>query len=173
MPPALLPHPDDVVIDDETGVRFIGPVDEAQAAKLDETIKVRDILIMQDALDRCLAEDPDGDDQPGSALLLAMILDKSVPARFRLAKAEWSERMIRYNRMPTRALLKTVYGAWKALGRRVPRGRTLPPLRWGEQAAATVFDMASDIQSGDDDITGHVNVLNALLKEGPDCKATS
>ena len=116
MPPALLPHPDDVVIDDETGVRFIGPVDEAQAAKLDETIKVRDILIMQDALDRCLAEDPDGDDQPGSALLLAMILDKSVPARFRLAKAEWSERMIRYNRMPTRALLKTVYGAWKALG---------------------------------------------------------
>ena len=172
-PPALLPHPDDVIIDDETGVRFIGPVDEVGVARLAETIKVRDILIMQDALDRCLTEDLEGDDQPGTALLFATLLDNSVPARFRLSKAEWTEHMMRHDRMPKRALLKAVYGAWKALGRRVPRGRTLPPLRWGEQAAATVFDMASDIQSGDDDITGHVNVLNALLKEGPDCKATS
>ena len=165
-PPAPLPHPDDVVIDDETGVRFVGPVDEAGLARLEQTIKVRDILIMQDALDRCLSEDPAGDNQPGTALLFAMLLDKGVPARFRLAEAEWTERMMRYDRMPKRALFKTVYGAWKALGRRVPRGRTLPPLEWGEQAAATAFDMASEIQSGNDDITDHINVLNALLKEG-------
>lgn len=172
-PPARLPHPDDVVIDPEKGVRFIGPVDPTWAAKLEETIKIRDILIMQDALDRCLAEDPEGDDQPGSALLFAMLLEKSVPARFRLSKAEWSERMMRYERMPKRALLKAVYGAWNELGRRVPRGRTLPPLRWGERASATIFDMASDIQSGDEDITGHVNVLNKLLKEGTGRKAAA
>ena len=171
--PAPLPHPDDVVIDKEKGVHFIGPVDESWAAKLEETIKVRDILIMQDALDHCLADDCESDDQPGSALLFAMLLDKSVPARLRLSKAEWSERMMRYDRMPKRALLKAVYGAWKELGRRVPRGRTLPPLRWGGQAAATVLDMASDIQSGDDNITDHVNALNALLKEGTGRKATA
>jgi hypothetical protein len=57
--------------------------------------------------------------------------------------------MMRYDRMPKRALLKTVYGAWKELGRPVRRGRTFPPLRWGEQASATVLDMASNIQSGD------------------------
>jgi hypothetical protein len=172
-PPALLPHPDDVIIDDETGVRLIGPVNRAELAKLEETIKVRDILIIQDALDHCLTGDPDGDDQPGTALLFAMLLDKSVPARFRLSETDWSLRMMRYDRMPKRALLKAVYGAWKALGRRVPRGRTLPPLRWGEPASATVLDMASIIQSGDNNITDHVNVLNALLKEGTGCKATT
>jgi hypothetical protein len=81
--------------------------------------------------------------------------------------------MLRYERMPKRALLKTVYGAWKALGRRVPRGRTFPPLRWGEQAPATVLDMANNIQSGDENIADHVNVLNALLKEGTGCEATT
>ena len=172
-PPDPLPHPDDVVIDPEKGVRFIGPVDETRAAKLNETVKVRDVLIMQDALDHCLAENPEGNNQPGSALLFAMLLDKSVPARLRLAKSEWTERMMRYDRMPKRTLLKAVYRAWKELGRRVPRGRTLPPLKWGEQAATTVFDMASNIQSGDVDITDHVNVLNALLKEGTGRRATT
>ena len=128
---------------------------------------------MQDALDRCLTEDPKGDDQPGTALLFAMLLDKGVPARFRLAEAEWTKRMIRYDRMPKRALLKAVYGAWEALGRRVPRGRPLPPLEWGEQAATSVLELASDIQSGDDDITDHANVLNALLKEGSGRRATT
>lgn len=41
------PHPDDVVIDYERGVRFIGPVDEEQAARLEETCKMRDVLILQ------------------------------------------------------------------------------------------------------------------------------
>jgi hypothetical protein len=75
-----------VIIDAEEGVRFIGPVDEALAASLAETLKLRDILIMQDALDHCLAEDPEGDDQPGTAFLFAMLLDESVPARFRLPR---------------------------------------------------------------------------------------
>ena len=172
-PPAPLPHPDDVVIDDEKGVRFIGPVDDAGVARLKETIKVRDTLIMQDALDNRLADNPEGADQPGTALLFAIILDNGVPARFRLAEADWIERMMRYDTMPKRELLRAVYRAWKELGRRVPRGRTLPPLRWGEQTAATVLDMASDIQSGDDNVTDHVNGLNALLKEGTGRKATT
>ena len=147
-PPAPLPHPDDVIIDDETGVRFIGPVDEAGVARLQETIKVRDILIMQDALDRCRTEDAEGEGRPGTALLFATLLDNGVPVRFRLTETEWSLRMMRYDRMSKRALLKAVYGAWKALGRRVPRGRTLPPLRWGEQQ---VENLAVAL----DEISGH------------------
>ncbi len=36
-PPAPLPHPDDVVIRDDRGVRFIGPVDEEGLARPEET----------------------------------------------------------------------------------------------------------------------------------------
>lgn len=150
--PASLPHPDDVVIDNETGVRFIGPVDEIWAAKLEETIKVRDILIMQDALDHRLVEDPEGHDRPSTALLFAILLDKGVPARFRLSKAEWTERMIRYDQMPKRELLKAVCRAWKELGRPTPRGRTFPPLRWGEQQidnlAVALEEIATPHESG-------------------------
>ena len=74
-----------------------------------------------------------------------MLLDNGVPARFRLSKTEWSVRMMRYDRMAKRALLKAVYGAWKALGRRVPRGRTLPPLRWGEQQVENLAVALSEI----------------------------
>ena len=76
-PPALLPHPDDVVIDDEKGVRFIGPINEAQAASLEETLKLRDLLIIQNALDECLGDLSD-DDPPGTALELARLFNLCV-----------------------------------------------------------------------------------------------
>jgi hypothetical protein len=41
-PPTPLPHPDDVVIDYEKGVSFIGPIDEEQAHHLQEYFKQRE-----------------------------------------------------------------------------------------------------------------------------------
>ena len=100
-PPAPLPHPDDIIIDEEKGVRFIGPIDEAQAASLEETLKLRDLLIIQNALDDCVA-DPSGDDRPGTALELAPLLNLCVPVRFRLTDIEVVLRVGRYGRTPKR-----------------------------------------------------------------------
>jgi hypothetical protein len=45
--PNPLPHPDDVMIDGEEGVRFVGPVTVEEAERLDETCRMRDMLIMR------------------------------------------------------------------------------------------------------------------------------
>ena len=103
---------------------------------------------MQYALDHRLAENPEGDDLPGTALLFAKILDNGVPARFRLSKHKWTERMIGHDRLPRRELLKVVYRARKEFGRPVQRGLTFPPLTWAQQqieeAAAVLDEISTD-----------------------------
>jgi hypothetical protein len=141
-PPVSLPHPDDVVIDYEKGVKFIGPFDEAGVARLNETLRLRDVLLMQDALDRRLmnenCEDPL--DRPGSALAFALFHNNHVPDRFKLSDVQISIRMGRYQAMTKRTLLKEVYNAWRAMGARPRRGKTFPPLRFVERAGNIISD---------------------------------
>lgn len=121
--PLMLPHPDDVVDDDELGFRVVGPVDEYEHEKLEETLRFRDVLIMQDELDRRLAPNVGGPfGEPGGALLFAIALDQLVPKRFRLSDTEFTNRMLRYETYEKRALLKELYRAWQSLGYNLPRG---------------------------------------------------
>ncbi len=146
--PAPLPHPDDVVIDEEKGVRFIGPIDQEQAARLEETCKLRDVLILQDALDRREADTPDsGDplDQPGTALMFAHLLNTCVPARHRLSDIEITLRMMRHGAIPKRELLKTLLSAWRELGVKTRRGRRFPPLRYGKQVVDQIGELLDGI----------------------------
>ncbi|MDX8470349.1 DUF5681 domain-containing protein [Mesorhizobium sp. VK23B] len=127
-PPTILPHPDDVVIDDEVGVRFIGPVDEEWQRRLDETIALRDVLIMQDELDQRSSTRLDGTplNDPGGALLLALTLDRGVPQRLRLTDAQVLRMQMQYMRVPKRKLLKDLYRAWRAIRRPAKRGFVFP-----------------------------------------------
>jgi Family of unknown function (DUF5681) len=134
--PSPLPHPDDVIIDYETGVRFVGPLCDEDVARMQETLKVRDALILQDELDRreiSNAKSEDPLDGPGTAMVWAMILNQSVPKRFRLSEGRLLLQVTRYQSMPKRVLLKEVYRSWRAIGARARRGRTMPPLRVGKQ----------------------------------------
>lgn len=141
--PTPLPHPDDVLIDYETGVRFIGPLSEDEVAKLDETLRTRDALIIQDALDQRRADRMGSDDpldRPGTALVFAHILNRCVPERCKLSDIDILQRMIRYDALPKRDLLKELHRAWRALGVRARRGRTLPPLRVAKQVIEQIND---------------------------------
>ena len=143
-PPIDLPHPDDVVINAETGVKIIGPVDPEDLARLDETCAVRNVLLMQEALDR-RASAPTADDDPmngsGVALLFAHLLNQSVPARFRLSDTDIAIRLLRHNSTPKRVLLKALLQAWRSLGVRARRGATFPPLAQGVNILNTLFDL--------------------------------
>ncbi|WP_137154519.1 DUF5681 domain-containing protein [Rhizobium sp. FKL33] len=127
-PPTPLPHPDDIILDVQEGVRFKGPIDEVWQAKLEETIRYRDALIMQDALDQRSDSRLDGEPMrdPGAAGLCAHLLEKSIPPRLRLTDTEWLLRMMKYEGMPKRALMKELYGAWRGLGKDLPRGYVFP-----------------------------------------------
>ncbi|MXN66506.1 hypothetical protein GR183_16445 [Stappia sp. GBMRC 2046] len=151
-PPEPLPHPDDVVIDVVKGVRFTGPFDEEGAAKLRETCKLRDILFLQDALDRRLMGEPDGGDPldgPGTALAFAQMLNDSLPERHRLSDNEIVLRSMRHDTLPKRQLLKEVYQAWRRFGRAQPRGKTFPPLRYAMQLADNLAEALDLLREGE------------------------
>lgn len=134
--PLLFPHPDDVVIDEESGVLFIGPVDAEELKSLEETCRLRDLLIAQDALDGRAS----AGDAHGSALLLALVLNQNIPARFRLSDAEFSMRMLRHRGTPKRQLTKMLFREWRSLGAQVPRGAAFPPLHVGRECLEIVME---------------------------------
>ncbi len=150
-PPALLPHPDDVVIDRANGVRFIGPLTQEDLRDLEKACRLRDVLLMQDALDQRQRPDQESGDSldgPGTALLFAVMIDRSVPDRYKLNDSELNSRMMRCQRIPKRQLLKDVYRAWRSLGMHLPRGKVFPPLRAGKWMLELLFEVRQRTDDG-------------------------
>lgn len=137
--PEPLPHPDDVVLDREKGVRFSGPFTEWEFERLQDTLRLRNILIMQEALDQrspTAIELDDPLDQFGSAMSFACYFNENVPDRFKLGQTEILLRFDKFMMTPKRILLKDLYRTWREYGRSFPRGFTFPPLRF----ATTMFE---------------------------------
>ncbi len=134
-PDSVLPHPHDIIVVEGEGYRVVGSINEEELAQLKETCRFRDLLIMQDELDRRLADEPEGDDPldgPGTAFLFASLLNRTLPERHRLDDTAFIIHSMRCEAMPKRQLLKKIHRGWRALGYRVPRGKVLPPLRVGK-----------------------------------------
>lgn len=137
------PHPDDIVIDPERGVRFIGPLDQAEQDRLEETLRMRDLLILQYALDRRLCDWDEGADpldKPTSALAIALNFNDHVPERYRYDDARLTFMMSSATSRSKRELLKAVYAGWRELGASPRRGKTLPKPRVMMQQIAAVME---------------------------------
>ncbi len=149
-PPTPLPHPDDVLIDYEKGVQFIGPISDREVALIEENLRTRDTLIIQNALEQREVGNPSSDDaldRPGTAMVFALVLNRCVPERLRLSDNEILLRVMRYDVMPKRVLLKELYRAWRALGAHPRRGRTFPPLRFAKQVIDQIDDDISSMSA--------------------------
>jgi Family of unknown function (DUF5681) len=149
-PPALVPHPDDIIIDPSNDVRFIGPIDDEEQARLEQTLKLRDVLIMQSALDNRSTHRLDGEplSQPGSAEIIAMLLDRTVPPRLRLPSINWAMRSMQYEGMSKRELLKSLFTAWRKLKSDVPRGFVFPNMDGVVRHVTMINTLLADIQNG-------------------------
>ncbi|MER8848553.1 DUF5681 domain-containing protein [Mesorhizobium australicum] len=152
--PTILPHPDDVVADAATGPRFLGPVDKDEQRELERTLQMRETLIMQDALDHKSTSRPDGRQftDPGAAMVMAMLLEKSIPPRLRLTDIDWIHRQFKYEAFSKRTLLKLLFTAWRQVGRPRPRGYLSLDLRvvkkWFEDFGA----MYQEVQARNVDV---------------------
>ena len=148
--PITLPHPDDVVIDSERGVSFIGPFDEASAERLRATLAVRDVLIVQDALQQREDKAPPGHED-ATALVCAMRLDQSVPQRYRLSEQDWVLRLTKLRGVTKRELRRRLTRDWAALGVEWRPESRLPALSdfvsMFEQLIEEVVE-ASDVSGG-------------------------
>ncbi|MFI0844675.1 DUF5681 domain-containing protein [Mesorhizobium sp. IMUNJ 23232] len=145
--PKLLPHPEDVIIDLQTGPRFVGPLDETEEKRLQGTIALRDLLIMQEVLEARTWTGPEATDpmdRPGGALVIAFTLERAIPPRLRLSTLEMVQRQMRYDRMSKRELLKVLYGKWHSLGYKVKRGYTIGTSR---KAVKTITFLQDLIQA--------------------------
>jgi hypothetical protein len=164
-PPDIFPHPDDVVIDYLRGVRIVGPLDQEGAESMDALVKLRDAHIMQHALDVRMSDDPDGPDQPGTALLIADLIERSLPPRLRLPDGVWLMRLMRDDETPKRQLLKELHKAWREAGWPRRRGWTYPPQWWGVKFVGALFDFGAAAMKGETNLTEHIHEINAVMRE--------
>jgi hypothetical protein len=148
--PNILPHPDDIIIDNAKGPRFVGPFDKNEQTKLNETILFRDTLIMQDELDRRSKVRLNGEPltEPGSAALLSFLLERGVPPRLQLSDTERVLKMMKFERIPKRELLKLLFSAWQRLRSPYPRGFISPNLTYTKRYLGLLFDLIRSIRDG-------------------------
>jgi hypothetical protein len=147
-----LPHPDDVTIEDNTGVRFIGPVDEESLARTESTVAHRHAFILQAALDeRFIPQCEDGDlrEGPGTAFEFAKLMNRSLPPRLRLSEDIMFFQVDRYSRHPKRWLLKEVYSTWRKLGKRFKRGQVFPNLGRAIDLLSLAYDITAAFKDGE------------------------
>jgi hypothetical protein len=140
------PHPDDVIIDPERGIRFVGPTNAEEDTRLKWALRVRDVLFAQDAFDQrcwCGADDDDADTRPGTAGVLAWLINDGAPKRYRLSEFDVILMSLGYDRMTKRAFAKYLYQAWKSLGLNIPRGTLFMSVGKGKHVLAAVFGLAN------------------------------
>lgn len=152
--PKPLPHPDDIEIDPLEGPKFLGPVDEDGLLKVDETIAVCDMLLMQEALDDRLAgyvHDASPEEQSVAPFILFLLQD-TLPPRLRMSTVTIVTRELRYSSWPKRKLLREVFQGWQKLGKDIPRGKTFPSLAQARPRIEFMFSFLAEFRAGRLDI---------------------
>ena len=149
-PPSLLPHPDDIEISSVHGVRFRGPVSETEQKAVNETLAYCDALLMQDALDQRSTKRLNGEPmtEPGSALMLYVLLQQTLPPRLQHTTASTVVQQMCYLNCPKRQLMKDLYQVWSRLGVNVPRGTVTPNLGITKRFVDIFLDLIAELKAG-------------------------
>lgn len=138
--PLDFPHPDDIWIDDRTGVQIRGPIDHDEYIAMQHTKRVIDACLWQDALEQRINRLSREDDPPSGGLLLAGFLNQTLPRREQLSETDMTLRMMRREGRSKRHLLKETRQAWLEAGYVFKRGATL----WPAQTIASLIRMLPD-----------------------------
>ena len=126
--PRVLPHPDDIVIDAKTGVRIIGPRDAASSAAFDASLRLRDALYLQQAMEDALDGKPLMErPSSGTPLITAMLINRYLPPSLKASPRDECDQIWEYTRRTKRTLLVDCRAAWRAAGVAMTRGKRLPP----------------------------------------------
>ena len=138
-PDAVLPHPDDIKIDETSGYSFVGPFDEESLKAVKETIAIRDCLLLQYELENRLDWEPHVPTErlpetppfPGMAFIWFTMLNNNLPLRLRMSDQSFDLKIWKLQRVTKRELLKVVFRSWKSAGVPLPRGYRTSPVGFG------------------------------------------
>lgn len=157
----VVPHPDDIIIDDK-GWQLRGPYDGESLALVHELIAIRDAFLLQHQLDERsalpetnvrkarailegfdLAVDVSDETMSGrSALLIGSCLDERLPKRFRSTFKHHIELDMQCRRMSKRELLKTCHQTLKGAGIPHVRGWLSPPFVQGVMFVRVLYELS-------------------------------
>ena len=149
--PVPFPHPDDIVIDPTVGVRFVGPMNAEEQANMEDTIRLRDLLLVQDHYDQrecMLGEGDDPEKGAGAALLFVHALNARLPERHRLSTLDMILQTMPLGRLTKRELQKLLFRELKARGCSVSRGKTVGSINDGKRALTAVYQALTDVENG-------------------------
>lgn len=155
----ILPHPDDIVVNEGSGYELIGPVDETELRKLKRDCEHRDASILQAVLEQRLGplpltpgKRPSEHAPDESALLMAQLINDGLPKRFQKSGMQIANDMMRYQGATKRELLKYTHKKWASLGKPKPRGWRLPPLETSlsmlDQVLPAMMALYPDVKNG-------------------------
>lgn len=158
--PRVLPHPDDILIDWINGVRIPGPIDEEDWKRFDQTVRMRDALFVQQAMEDCLNGVRLGDRPTlGGAGLLGFFFNETLPPSLRMSESAWIDRVDRLSRLSKRDLLKRCRTAWWALGVRVARGKQFGSAEKLKPMLTAMYDLAKACMNHKSDPQGYEEAL--------------
>ncbi|MGC1504076.1 MAG: hypothetical protein WA782_08020 [Sulfitobacter sp.] len=121
--PIIIPHPDDVTIDDETGVTFDGPLIRADYDLAIQTRCVIDATLLQEALDRRKAKKKSWPAPvAGDPMTTVLIFNKMLGKRMSYSQNQLIDRRMGLASLSIRDLEKMTFQAWKKAGLPRPRG---------------------------------------------------
>nr|WP_295466564.1 hypothetical protein [Mesorhizobium sp.] len=142
--------PNDIAIDRHKGVTAKGPIDEEDDRKVQHTIELCDVLLMQDELDRRVDVRLDGStlNEPGAALLMFDLLQRTLPKRLQLSDNDILFRAMRLGGVTKRNLLRRLYSGWRKVGMPRPRGYGSVDREVAVRVFTGAFDILNPIRSG-------------------------
>ncbi len=156
-PKLCVPHPDDIIIDEGSGWRGIGPVD---AEDLKATLKqcaLRDAVFANGVLDGRMASKAEwaaagGDvkrEPDCTGTVLALLIERTLSARFQRDTNEWFVFELQLLGKTKRELLKHVHQSLQACGINAKRGQRLPTMEYLEGAFDLISSSLQTIRQAD------------------------
>jgi len=147
--PRHVPHPEDIIVEHGKPMGFrIVPSEEAYDT-IDTLRRMRDILLMQHVLDERACDRSGRSDQAGGAFLFALVINHFLPQRMKIDDATMTRRFLRYEAMPQRRLLKTLYQDWRSVGGKPTRGRVFPGVSEVRSRPETAFEMIAAVRKAE------------------------
>jgi hypothetical protein len=157
-PKLCVPHPDDIIVDEQSGWSVIGPVDIEDLKATLNQCALRDAAFANGVLDGRLASTAEwaaagGDirqepDFTGKALTL--LIERSLPIRFRRSTPEWVTFETQLLSKTKRELLKHVHQSLLACGISSKRGQRLPTMDYLEAGFGLISSSIKTIRQAND-----------------------
>lgn len=163
--PLDFPHPDDIIIDKRDGVGIIGPIDHDEYAAMRHTQRIVDACLWQDALDHRIAGWSLDDGPKSGALLIATLMNDSLPAREQINDAHMNLRMMRRHGMAKRQLLKETHQAWWDAGYAFKRGMRMRSIDEIKLLLTIVFGMLRIYRDPNLDEDAQTQAIDKLVYE--------